>query len=223
MNPVIDPKLVALVRQGDQSALGDLLGLCQKQIYNVCLRMVNQKDDAAELAQESMLKVIEHIRDFNGESAITSWMVRIAMNVSISHLRRQKLRKSLSLDSSNTKRPSGWGQTARAGGEENQSTNLLSQMSDTRELEPSSSVQVKEDIEHLLEALDRIDDEFRAVLVLRDLQEMDYQQIADVISVPVGTVKSRLFRARLALRQEMLKLRPPPSHRPATPQELTDG
>ena len=69
-------------------------------------------------------------------------------------------------------------------------------------------VQQAEMMNHLHQALNRVDDDFRSILVLRDINEMDYQQISEVLSVPVGTVKSRLFRARLALREEMAKVFP---------------
>lgn len=231
MTPAIDPRLVEQVRRGDHGALGRLLEQSRDQLFNVCLRMVGHRDDAAELTQEAMLKIIEHIDDYNGSSAITTWMVRIAMNLSISHLRRQKLRRAASLDaplSSNT---------SRDGHAGDQAWSLLSQMEDLREPDPATSVEEREEMAHLIEAMDRLDEEFRSVLVLRDLQDMDYQEIAEILAVPVGTVKSRLFRARLALRQEMLRLCPPPhrrpetpppptvarSNRPATPQGLSDG
>ncbi len=211
MTPAIDPQLVAMVRRGDHGALGQLLNLCRNQLYNVCLRMVNQRDDAAELTQEAMLKIIQHIGDYNGSAEITTWMVRIAMNLSISHLRKRKLRNAASLD------------VPLGNGSDDQASSLLEHLADSREPDPASSVQDREEVAHLLEAMELLDEEFRAVLVLRDLQGMDYQMMAEVIGVPVGTVKSRLFRARLALRQAMIELCPPPHRRPATPQGMSDG
>lgn len=189
--------------RGDQSALTDLLTAYQKPVFNVCLRMLSHRDDALEVAQETMLKIVEHIGDFNGRSDIGTWITRIAMNLSVSRLRRRKLRHTQSLDAGSN------GSTSQGNWQDDQSTALRQEIADQRELGPDWNVQQREMIAYLQTAMTLIDDEFRAVLVLRDIDEMDYQQIAEVLSVPVGTVKSRLFRARLALRQEMFKLCPP--------------
>ncbi|MCC7193408.1 MAG: sigma-70 family RNA polymerase sigma factor [Phycisphaeraceae bacterium] len=193
--------LLAAVRRGDTSALGRLLELNQKRIFNTCLRMVSNRDDAAEVTQDTMLKVIEHIQDFNGQSEFSTWVTRIAMNLSISLLRRRKLRQAGSLDATGN----------HAANNDDQAAALKHELSDNRELSPDVTVQQREMIAHLHLALSRVEEDFRAVLVLRDIEEMDYQQIADVLAVPVGTVKSRLFRARLALRHEVLRVCPPPT------------
>jgi RNA polymerase sigma-70 factor, ECF subfamily len=199
-----EPRIVDAVLRGDRAALGQLLSTYQHTIYNVCLRMVTNRDDAAEAAQETMLKVIEHVGEFHGNSDIATWMVRIAMNVSISRLRKRKVRQAMSLD----------GDPRSANGNswdpaDNQATPLSREIADHREPAPDAGVQQKETFAQLHAALGRLEEDFRAVLVLRDIQEMDYQQIAGVLAVPVGTVKSRLFRARLALRHEMLKIPAP--------------
>ncbi len=213
MSQVTEARLVAAVRRGDPAALADLLSRYQHRLYNVCLRMVGNRDDAAEVAQDAMLKVVEHIGDYNGRSAISTWMIRIAMNLSISFLRKRKLRQTVSLNGSNG--------DGASHGSDDLLASLSSRIGDTRELRPDQSVEQEEMLERLREALDRLEEDFRAVLVLRDLNEMDYAQIAEVLAIPVGTVKSRLFRARLMLRQEMYKLCP--SQRPDTPLSAKRG
>jgi len=188
----ISPKLVKQVMAGDQAALGDLLQQTHKRLYNVCLRMVSNRDDAAELTQDAMLKIVEHVGDYNGKSQITTWMIRIAMNLCISHLRKQKLRRHPSLDA-----------PMASDGHDDQASSLRYQLQDTGNPAPDVYVQDRELIRRMYAALDELDEDFRAVIVLRDLGEMDYAQMADSLDVPVGTVKSRLFRARLALRQAM--------------------
>lgn len=183
-------ELIAAVRRGDLDALGRLLKRYEKRLYNVVLRMVSDREDAAELTQDAMLKIVQHIQDFRGQSALSTWMIRIAMNLSISHLRKRQLRQTTSLD-----------QTAP---HDDQGTALRQQLADQREPSPDSNVEKKEMLGHLAAALDSVDGDFRAVLVLRDIDQMEYQQIAEVLAIPVGTVKSRLFRARLALRRTML-------------------
>mgnify|MGYP001040526759 CR=1 FL=1 len=206
MTQASEARLVAAVRRGDPAALADLLSRYQHRLYNVCLRMVGNRDDAAEVAQDTMLKVIEHIGDYNGKSAISTWMIRIAMNLSISFLRKRKLRQTVSLNGTH-------GESSHAPAFD--AVVLDSRIRDTREPAPDQGVEKEEMLERLREALDRLDEDFRAVLVLRDLNEMDYSQIAEVLAIPVGTVKSRLFRARVMLRQEMCRLYP--SERPESP------
>lgn len=195
MDSITDATLIEQIQQGDRSALGTLLQRHQQRLYNVALRMVSNRDDAAEVTQDAMLKVCEHIDGFRSDAQITTWMTRIVMNQSISLLRKRKVRKHISLESSG---PSSNG--------DDQATSLRQYLADSGEPGPEDRVETGEMIEYLKQAIARLDDDFRAVLVLRDIEQMDYQQIAGVLELKVGTVKSRLFRARLALRQEVQKL-----------------
>lgn len=188
--PSIDPKLVQRVMQGDQGALAEVLEAQQQRLYNIVLRMVGNRDDAAELTQEALLKIVQHIGDFKGKSLLTTWMTRIAMNLAVSFLRKASRRGAASLD-----QPLQDG----AGG----ATSLAAVLADHREPGPAQGVERQEQLAAVLAALARLDEEHRAALVLRDIDGMDYQQIAAVLAMPVGTVKSRLFRARLALRREI--------------------
>jgi RNA polymerase sigma-70 factor (ECF subfamily) len=197
MSQQSDTLLIEQVRNGDTAALGQLLELHQNRLFSIALRMVSNRDDAAEVTQDAMLKIIQHIDTFRSEAQITTWMTRIVMNQAITRLRRRKLRDHASLDSTRTTHP-----------DSDQASSLRKVLEDHRELGPEHRVQESEMIEQLLKAIDRLDTDFRAVLVLRDLEEMDYQQIAETLELKVGTVKSRLFRARLALRQEMQKMAP---------------
>ncbi len=191
--------LVERAVAGDQDALAELLVTHQDRLYNTVLRMVSQRDDAAEVTQDVMVKVIEHISEYDGRAALTTWMTRIAMNQSISHLRKRRLRRMASLDSTS---PGG----RPDNGQETQA--LRDRLQETGELSPDQSVEQGEMTDHLHNAIERLDDDFRAVIVLRDLNEMDYAQIADALDIPVGTVKSRLFRARVALRQLLASVYP---------------
>ncbi len=206
-NPLLSPErerqLVDLIQRGDRGALGELLGAYHKRVFHVCLRMVHNADDAAELTQESMMRAIKHVDGFRGGSSFATWLLRIAMNLSVSHLRRGKLRGTVSLD--------------QEMGSGDQATPLKNMIAGDREPSASESVEKREQIGLLTAALDHLEPPLRSIILLRDLQGMDYQQIAEVLSVPVGTVKSRLFRARLALRRAM----DGSAVRPTT--ELSDG
>lgn len=184
--------LLERLRSGDKAALGELLTRHQRRLYNICLRLVGNRDDAAELTQEALLKALRHIDGFRGTAQIATWLTRIVTNEAISHLRRRRLRRTASLDAGTD--DDGQGVTAPGLGQ---------QLADKREPSPERRVQNYE-LEHRIQAaLDRLEPDFRAVLVLRDIDQMDYQQIAATLEVPVGTVKSRLFRARLALRSHL--------------------
>lgn len=193
--------LVNRARLGDHTALGDLLGSQQHRIYNVVLRMVSHRDDAAEITQETMLKIVEHIGQFRGDADFTTWAMRIAMNLSYSQLRKRRVRQAISLDT-----PAG----AAGGPHDDQLTPLREQIVNPREPGPAARVQMKEMAHRLQTAMDNLQDDLRAVLVLRDIDEMDYEQIAAALEVPLGTVKSRLFRARLAMREELAQMGPIP-------------
>lgn len=193
MDPADEQALIQRVHDGDRAALGDLLRAHQRRLYNVCYRMVSHPDDAAELTQDVLLKVVEKIDGFRGDARLTTWMTRIAMNASISHLRKRKLRKTVSLDQPSHETASGGG-----GG-----LSLAGRLTDEREPGPAACVQQGEMLDELQTAIAGLDDDQRAVLVLRDVEELDYHQIAQTLDLPVGTVKSRLFRARLALREKL--------------------
>jgi RNA polymerase sigma-70 factor (ECF subfamily) len=185
--PDDDPALLQRAREGDHAALGQLLSAHQGRVYGVCLRMVRHPDDAAELAQDTLVKVVQKLGDFRGDARFSTWVTRIAMNLSLSHLRKRKLRQTVSLD-----------QPAHAAAVTPRGAMLAG-----GELPPDQRVEEAEMQRLLQSALGRLEPDQRAVLVLRDLQQLDYAEIARALELPVGTVKSRLFRARLALRQMM--------------------
>lgn len=201
--PPTEDQLVRRAQRGDQAALGDLLQNHRNQLYNVALRMVANRDDAAEITQDALLKVIQHINNYDGRSKLSTWMVRITMNQSISFLRKRRLRKTTSLDLDLSDASAYNSSTSDGTG-----PRLADALASDQEPSPHQCVEQDEMVAQLHSAMQRLDEDFRSVLVLRDINDMDYRQIADVLAVPVGTVKSRLFRARLALRQEMAKVYP---------------
>lgn len=195
MTQPAEQALLAKARRGDQQALGELLAGYQDRLYSVCYRMVSHPDDAAEVCQDVLLKIIQGIGKFRGESGLATWMTRIAMNQSISHLRKRRLRRTVSLD-----------QPPRSDPGDDQTSALGHQLADSSEPGPEKRVQNSEMLEKLQQALANMDDDFRVVLVLRDIEQLNYADISQTLDIPVGTVKSRLFRARLALRQEVDRL-----------------
>jgi RNA polymerase sigma-70 factor (ECF subfamily) len=187
-----EQRLLAAHRDGDPAALGTLLRGYQRRIYGVCARMVRGPEEAADLTQDALIRVIEGIDSYDGRAALSTWVIRVTMNCCLSHLRKEKLRRHASLDEP--------ARGAEAGG------SLGANLPDSAEPGPGGRVQSSEDRIRLLIALEGLDPASRAILVLRDLQELDYQQVGAVLDLPIGTVKSRLFRARAALREALERL-----------------
>jgi RNA polymerase sigma-70 factor (ECF subfamily) len=165
----------------------------QDRLYVTLLRMVGHPEDAADLVQETFVRAMQAVARFEGKSSLYTWLFRIAINLAISHRRAGKYRSAASLDAAPD---DGEGLNKQAAG-------LRRQIAQETEADPALSAQQRLDYERLLVALSELEPDFRAVIVLRDIDECDYEQMAGILDVPVGTVKSRLFRARSALRERL--------------------
>src|SRR5437868_6131708 len=181
---------------GDRAAFGQLVLRFQDRLYNSILRLVGDPEEARDLTQETFTRALVKIESFRGEAGPYTWLFRIAVNLAISQLRKVQKRRIFSLDSSGRN-----GQPSR--GDEDQASSLLDRIAEERVSSPPEQSERKEQGEQVLAALGKLDAEYRAVLVMRDVEGFDYQQMADVLGLPLGTLKSRLFRARLALRDEL--------------------
>ena len=189
-----DESLIEAHRAGDGGALPELLTRHQGRLFAICLRMVGDHDRARDLVQDAMVKLIEGLPGFDGRASFTTWMTRVTMNMCLSNLRRERLRRHASLDAPAGAASDGYAPPVWATREQ------------PREPGAEDSVQQAEELQRLELAMASLEPEQRAILVLRDVRGLDYRQIADVIEVAVGTVKSRLFRARAALREAMQRL-----------------
>jgi len=177
-----------------RAALERLLTRHERQLYATCRRMVRDHETARDLAQDTLVRVIGAIDSFDGRARFTTWMTQIAINVCISYLRKQKHRRGPSLDS--------------AIGDGDPPRNRL----ESTEPPPARRVELDDDLNRVDRAMQALSGEQRAILVLRDVRGFEYREIAEALHLPVGTVKSRLFRARQALREEVEALeRPHPS------------
>jgi len=166
-------------QQGDRSAIAALIEPEADRVYAVCLRMVGHPETARDLAQEALAKAIRGLPDFDGRSAFGTWITRIAMNTCLSWHRSRK----------------------RASRNPIASLHIDPVELDSTEHTPAWSVQWEERRRAVAVALEQLSPEHRAVLVLRDVRGLEYEQIGEVLDIAVGTVKSRLFRARASLRE----------------------
>lgn len=169
-----DEELVRRFRAGELEAFTDLVRRHQHRVYSVCLRILGDADTAADVAQDTFLTVLRKLEGFRGDAAFTTWLHRVAVNACYDELRRKR------------RRP------------------MLHVVADDRpEHEPGPPAPDHADevagTRDVATALASIPEEFRVTLVLADVQDMAYEQISKVLDVPVGTVKSRVHRGRLAL------------------------
>jgi RNA polymerase sigma-70 factor (ECF subfamily) len=195
---LLELELLKKAQNGDRGAYGKLVAAYQDRLFNAILRIVGDHDEARELAQETFTRGLDKIDGFRGEASPYTWLFRIATNLAISRLRKVQRHRTFSLD-----RPIG-DSSGRGGngGNDDQASALVGRMASSQE-SPADEVLRRERCQQVLDALGRLDAEYRAVLVMRDIEGFDYQQMADVLGLPLGTLKSRLFRARLALRDEL--------------------
>ncbi len=184
-----DAALLEQYRKGDLASLDLLVKKYQDRLYNSLLRFCGNKDDAEELSQETFVKAIEGMAAFRAESGFYTWLFRIGMNLAISRRRRNGRIKFHSLDATDSDGEQLlWPQDALA---------------DCREADPHDAAEQADTNECVLSALAELDEEFRIVVVLRDIEEMNYEQISQVLNLPSGTVKSRLYRARCILKDKL--------------------
>ena len=196
-----DVGLLQKAKAGDRGAYGQIVLLYQDRLYNAVLRLVGDREEARELTQEAFMRGLQKIESFRGDASPYTWLFRIAVNLAISQLRKVQRVRIFSLD-----RPAGGRGGAGSNGrfyDDDQASGLVDRVARDRAATPAELVESRERDQAVLSALGRLDAEYRAVLVMRDIEGFDYQQMADILGLPLGTLKSRLFRARMALRDEL--------------------
>ena len=187
---IADAMLVDRCRRGDSAAMERLILKYQNRIYNVILKICANPDDAAELTQETFVKVIENIDRFESKSSFYTWAFRIAVNLTLNYCQRNAKLGLRSLDDDYEYST-------------NATQTLKEFLSDDSSPDPAMVAQNKELCEITIQSLMKLDDAQRTVIILRDIEGMNYAQIADVLEINLGTVRSRLSRARNRLREIM--------------------
>ena len=174
-----DEHLVRRYLDGDTNAFAILVYRHQTRVYNLCLRVIGDPDDAADAAQEAFLTALRKLGQFRGDAAFTTWMHRVTVNACYDLLRKQRRQPLLRLATDE----------------------------DRPESEPGPPIPDHADevagTRDAVAALASVPEEFRVALVLADIQDLPYEQIAKVLDVPIGTVKSRVHRGRVALARTM--------------------
>lgn len=174
--------------QGDAAAFEELVVRYQGQVFNLCLRMTADAEDAADLTQEAFVKVWKSLDTFQFDAAFSTWLYRLASNCCLDFLRSKKRRPTVSLTMETE--------------EEDEQTLDVSDDAPT----PEEAAISKEERETLRLAMQSIDAEQRQILTLRVVNDLSYSDIARVLGIREGTVKSRLSRARESLRKKLTEI-----------------
>jgi RNA polymerase sigma-70 factor, ECF subfamily len=184
---VEEPALVQALREGSESAYETLISRFQQPVYNMALRLLNDPSDAADVVQEVFLKVFRNVESFRCQSSLKTWIYRITINEAHNQRRwfYRHRRREVGLEEDSEEARSPVDTIADAG------------------RTPFDHVFDREKQQMIEAALARINPGFREAVVLRDITDLSYEEIADVLQLSLGTVKSRILRGREALRQEL--------------------
>ncbi len=186
--PFDDTALVARAQAGDQQAFGALVKEYSRKIYRLAKNITQNDEDAEDVLQEAFLKAYEHLSGFQGNSKFYTWIVRIAVNESLMKLRKRKGDRFISLD-----------EPVETG--EDMVKREIAVWEDNPEQRYS-----QDEMQHILnEAVESLKPDFRTVFTLRDIEEMSTEDTAETLGISVPAVKSRLLRARLALREKLTR------------------
>lgn len=177
-----DDKLILETRQGDRRAFGMLVTRYQKKVYSLAMRMVRSHDAADDIAQETFIRAYRAIDSFRPGSKFFTWLYRICVNLSINYLKKEK-------------------RTVSANRLVEEDTALRKEREEKNPLDCVAEVEMKDKIDMAIRTLSP---KYKAVFVLRIFEAMSYEDIAESLNISVGTVMSRLFRAREKMR-EILK------------------
>ena len=179
-----DRELIAQALKGDEKAYRELLVNYERAVFNICLKMVRDREEARDLAQEAFMKVFSMLDRYNPSYAFSNWLFKITSNLCIDSMRKRRI-STLPMD-----QPV---QSSQGEFERQYASSLDA---------PDKTLMKKERIALLARVIDSLPDHYRIMIVLRHQQDLSYDEIATVLDIPLGTVKARIHRAR-----EMLKNR----------------
>ena len=183
-----EKRLVELSVSGDVEAFETLIQSHQKKVYNIALRMTKNPEDAQELAQDALVRAFTSIKKFRGDSSFSTWLYRITINVCTDFLRKRNKAVLISMEQ------------GAAANDNGQAMQIPEETPGPEEL--AEKAQLKE---LLRDAMNSLSDEHRQVLILRDMMDLSYKEIADTLNVNEGTVKSRINRARTGLKEIIIQ------------------
>jgi len=179
-----DSAIVEKAAKGDMEAFEALVTAYEKKLYNLAYRLVSDREDALDIVQEVFLKVYQALPDFRGDSQFSTWVYRVCVNTCLDHLRKDKKATVYSLDA-----PLEFGDSQVQRQVEDPDTNI------------EDAVEFKSTGEEILDIVNDLDPHYRAALILCDVQDYSYKEISEILGISLGTVKSRIHRARNLVRR----------------------
>ena len=177
-----DEELIEITLAGDKEAFGRLALKYKDRVYNLVLPIVGNKEDALDVVQDTFMQALAHLENFRRTSRFYTWLYRIAYNTAVGALRKRKRKPRASLEYLSEE----YGDCFEAKGDA-----------------PDDEAKRRDDAAILRRELAKLSEEYRTPLILREVEGANYEQIAEILNVPVGTVRSRLHRARIALRERL--------------------
>lgn len=183
MNPT-DESLIADCLAGRTSAFGQIVSRYQDRLFHSVARLLNHQEDARDVVQETFLSAFQNLAGFKGDAVLFTWLYRIAVNTAISWKRKQKPALGLY----DPERPGG-----------------VDPADPSVSVQPGHALETAEEERRIHAALARLSPEHRSVLVMKDMEGMKYEVMAEILQVPIGTIRSRLHRARLELRDLLVQ------------------
>jgi RNA polymerase sigma-70 factor, ECF subfamily len=181
-----DQELIAECLRGQTHAFGDLVARHQNRLFHTLVGVLGSAEDARDATQDAFINAFLKLQTFGGRSAFYSWLFRIAINAAMSQ-KRKLGRATVSIDAAR----------------ENSSFEPVSSRTDSQ---PGFSMETAERSAAVRAALAELPEEFRTVLVLKEMEDLKYEEIAEIIGCPIGTVRSRIHRARAELRSRLAGL-----------------
>lgn len=187
--PLADGELARLCASGDEEAWRTFVQRFQRKIWYVAFQFTGRSDEAEELTQEIFLHLLSVLPSFDASGSLPGWIQRVARNYAIDHYRRRRRERSLVRD------------------DEHAEEILLTARDRSGKTDPHETLESKDLSEWLRSVLDRLPTELAQAVILRDLQEMTYDEMAELLGIPLGTVKSRINRGRIELARRLRKRR----------------
>ena len=186
-----DKQILLLLKKslkGDNEAFGELILKYENFVYNTVYHAIGNRDDAFDVSQEVFIKAFRALKNFRGDCKFSTWLYRIAINASKDYIREKSKRRTVSL--------SDW--TDEENG--NKPPDIIE---DSIDAKPEESYERNETRDSVRKAIANLSEDHRNVIVLRDIEGYSYEEIADMLNLEIGTVKSRISRARNAIKENL--------------------
>lgn len=181
-------KRIKQVLKGDQNAYADIVNLYQHKLYQICYRMLSNKQEAEDIAQEAFVRAYINLHSYDQKRKFSTWLYRIATNLCIDRIRKKKPDYYLDAQVPGT-----------------DGLDMYSQIAADEKL-PEETVEQMELQERIQYEISRLPDKYRSVIVLKYIEELSLQEISEILDMPLGTVKTRIHRGREALRKQLNNL-----------------